>query len=134
MVTMILRPVIYYPVRRISTPILGPRCARNLVVMSIFTVSGLMHEVMYYYLTRVPPTWEVTWFFVLHGMSMAIEVEVKKAVNDRWRLHRLVLGPLTLVFLAVTATLSSPTCPCTLLVEKLVDTRMICTYHFDEKI
>ncbi|KAM1343036.1 hypothetical protein PS2_007189 [Malus domestica] len=103
MVTMILRPVIYYPVRRISTPILGPRCARNLAVMSTFTVSGLMHEVIYYYLTRVPPTWEVTWFFVLHGMSMAIEVEVKKAVNDRWRLHHLVSGPSTLVFLAVTA-------------------------------
>ncbi|XP_009364639.2 probable long-chain-alcohol O-fatty-acyltransferase 1 [Pyrus x bretschneideri] len=103
MVTKILRPSMYYPVRRICTPILGPRSARNLAVMSTFTVSGLMHEVIYYYLTRVPPTWEVTWFFVLHGMSMVIEVEVKKAAVNRWRLHRLVSGPSTLVFLVVTA-------------------------------
>ncbi|KAM1057045.1 hypothetical protein PS2_030147 [Malus domestica] len=62
-----------------------------------------MHEVIYYYLTRVSPTWEVTWFFVLHGLCVAIEVEVKKAVAERWRLHPLVSGPLTLGFLDGTA-------------------------------
>lgn len=102
MVTNILRPVAYDPVRRISMRILGPRWARFLAVMSTFAVSGLMHEAIYYYLTRVSPTWEVTWFFVLHGVCVAVEVEVKKAAADRWRLHPVVSGPLTIVFLAVT--------------------------------
>ncbi|CAL9017910.1 unnamed protein product [Prunus brigantina] len=102
MVTNILRPVAYDPVRRISMRILGPRWARFLAVMSTFAVSGLMHEAIYYYLTRVSPTWEVTWFFVLHGVCVAVEVEVKKTAADRWRLHPVVSGPLTIVFLAVT--------------------------------
>ncbi|KAK9950207.1 hypothetical protein M0R45_005708 [Rubus argutus] len=68
-----------------------------------FHVSGLMHEVIYYYVARVPPTWEVTWFFVLHGVCLVVEVELKKAVTGRWRLHPGVSRALTLVFLVVTA-------------------------------
>ncbi|XP_068339503.1 long-chain-alcohol O-fatty-acyltransferase-like [Pyrus communis] len=103
MVTNILRPTTYYPVRNIFTRVVGSRLARFLAMMSTFAVSGLMHEVIYYYLARVSPTWEVTWFFVLHGVSVAIEVEVKKAVADRCRLKPVISGPLTLLFLAVTA-------------------------------
>ncbi|KAK9950206.1 hypothetical protein M0R45_005707 [Rubus argutus] len=40
--------------------------------------------------------------FVLQGVCLVIEVEVKKAVTGRWRLHPVVSGALTLVFLAVT--------------------------------
>ncbi|KAI5333938.1 PREDICTED: probable long-chain-alcohol [Prunus dulcis] len=83
--------------------ILGPRWSRFLAVMSTFAVSGLMHEAIYYYLTCVSPTWEVTWFFVLHGVFMAVEIEVKKAATDRWRLHPVV--SMTIVFLAVTGNL-----------------------------
>jgi hypothetical protein len=62
-----------------------------------------MHEIIYYYLTRASPTWEVTWFFVLHGVCTSVEVAIKKIVLRRgWRLHRAISGPLTLVFLAVT--------------------------------
>lgn len=104
MVTSILRPTVYDPIRRMSTRILGSTCGQPPAVLATFVVSGLMHELMYYYLARVPPTWEVTWFFVLHGMCTAIEVAAKKALGRRgWRLHRAVSGPLTVAFLAVTS-------------------------------
>ncbi|PRQ49545.1 putative long-chain-alcohol O-fatty-acyltransferase [Rosa chinensis] len=102
MVTNILRPTVYDPTRRVCARVFGKRWARLPAVMATFAVSGLMHEVIYYYLTRVQPTWEVTWFFVLHGACVVVEVEVKKAVTGRWRLHPVVSRPLTLVFLAVT--------------------------------
>ncbi|XVF77326.1 hypothetical protein PTKIN_Ptkin14bG0034100 [Pterospermum kingtungense] len=102
MVTSILRPTVYYPIRRISTCILGARWAPLPAVIAVFVVSGLMHELMYYYLTRVTPTWEVTWFFILQGVAVVIEVVVKKVVPVKLRLHRVVSGPLALGFVAVT--------------------------------
>ncbi|PRQ49539.1 putative long-chain-alcohol O-fatty-acyltransferase [Rosa chinensis] len=98
MVTKILRPIVYDPIRYMCA-----RWARLLAIMSTFVVSGLMHEVIYYYLTRVQPTWEVTWFFVLQGACMVVEVEMKKAETGTWLLHSAISGLLTLVFLAVTA-------------------------------
>ncbi|MBA0635746.1 hypothetical protein Godav_022366 [Gossypium davidsonii] len=62
-----------------------------------------MHELMYYYRTHVAPTWEVTWFFILHGVAVAAEVVVKKVVPEKMRLHPVVSGALALGFLAVTA-------------------------------
>ncbi|KAK4275383.1 hypothetical protein QN277_018475 [Acacia crassicarpa] len=102
-VSSILRPTVYDPIRRMSTRVLGRYYSSMPARLVTFAVSGLMHELIYYYLARVPPTWEVTWFFVLHGMSTAVEVEVKKAAARRgWRLHRVLSGSLTLLFLAVT--------------------------------
>ena len=49
------------------------------------------------------PTWEVIWFFVLHGFCTVIEVVVKKAVIDKWQLHWAVSGPVTIGFVAVTS-------------------------------
>ncbi|KAK4386931.1 Long-chain-alcohol O-fatty-acyltransferase [Sesamum angolense] len=81
MVTSILRPTVYHPVRRISTRILGRSSwALAPAILATFLVSGLMHEVIYYYMSRASPTWEVTWFFVLHGVCVAAEVALKKAV------------------------------------------------------
>jgi len=103
MVTRILRPTIYDPVRHIIKSYVGSTYATLAATLATFVVSGLIHEVIYYYLARVPPTWEVTWFFVLHGVCTSIEVAVKKVVLRRgWRLHRAVSGPLTITFLAVT--------------------------------
>ncbi|KAL4566888.1 hypothetical protein LXL04_031014 [Taraxacum kok-saghyz] len=102
MVTSILRPTVYDPIREISLPVLGKLWSRLPAIFATFVVSGLMHELIYFYLTRVPPTWEVTWFFMLHGVCTAVEVAVKKAVNGRFRLHRAVSGPLTVAFVAVT--------------------------------
>ncbi|XP_073146447.1 long-chain-alcohol O-fatty-acyltransferase-like [Henckelia pumila] len=102
MVTSILRPTVYHPVRRVSARVLGNGWALLPAMVAAFAVSGLMHEVLYYYLSRARPTWEVTWFFVLHGFCVAAEVAAKKAVGGRWRLHGMVSGPLTVAFLAVT--------------------------------
>ncbi|KAE8675238.1 putative Acyltransferase [Hibiscus syriacus] len=103
MVTSILRPTVYYPVRRISAPLLGSEWVSLPAIVSVFVVSGFMHELIYYYLTRVAPTWEVTWFFILHGVAVAVEVAVKKVVSDKRRLHPAVSGTLALGFVSVTA-------------------------------
>lgn len=102
MATGILRPTVYNPTRQILTPMLGMFKSRLVAIFVTFVVSGLMHELLYLYLTRVPPTWEVTWYFVIHGLCTAVEVAIKKAVNGRFRLHRAVSGPLTLAFMMVT--------------------------------
>lgn len=102
MVTKILRPTVYHPVRRASTHILGRDLSSLLAVIATFTVSGLMHELIYYYAIQVRPTWEVTLFFVLHGVCVTIEMAVKRSLGEKWRLHRAVSGPLTLMFLVVT--------------------------------
>ncbi|KAL7103391.1 hypothetical protein ACP275_08G176300 [Erythranthe tilingii] len=99
MVSAILRPTVYHPVRRV----VGGRWSQAAAIAATFLVSGLMHEVVYYYLTRAGATWEVTLFFVLHGVCVAVEVGMKKAALRRgWRLHRAVSGPLTVGFAAVT--------------------------------
>ncbi|KAG5546625.1 hypothetical protein RHGRI_018711 [Rhododendron griersonianum] len=102
MVTGILRPTVYGPVQGMSTRLLGRSWAPLPAVVATFLVSGLMHELIYFYLTRVSPTWEVTWFFVLQGVCTAAEVAAKKAVAGRWRLPWVVSGPITLAFVAVT--------------------------------
>ncbi|XP_043715531.1 long-chain-alcohol O-fatty-acyltransferase-like [Telopea speciosissima] len=102
MVTSILRPTVYNPIRSISTSILGREWALLSALVATFLVSGLMHEVIYFYLTRVSPTWEVTWFFVLHGFCTAMEVVVKKGLKGRFELHRAISGPLTVGFVALT--------------------------------
>ncbi|KAE8733995.1 putative Acyltransferase [Hibiscus syriacus] len=103
MVTSILRPTVYYPIRRVSARVLGPMWVFLPAVVAVFVVSGLMHELIYYYLTRVAPTWEVTWFFILHGVAVAVEVAVKKAMPEKMRLHPVVSGPLALGFVVASA-------------------------------
>ncbi|KAL9319859.1 hypothetical protein ACSQ67_011698 [Phaseolus vulgaris] len=104
MVSRILRPSIYDPVRRISTSFMDPSYAMLVAMFATFFVSGLMHELIYYYVIRVSPTWEVTCFFVLHGVCTVAEVAIKKmVVRRRWRLHRLMSGLLVVTFLIVTA-------------------------------
>ncbi|CAI9283496.1 unnamed protein product [Lactuca saligna] len=102
MVTRILRPTVYDPIREISLPVLGKLWSRLPAIFATFLVSGLMHELIYLYITRVQPTWEVTWFFVLQGVCTAVEVAVKKAAKGKFQLHRAMSGPLTVVFVAVT--------------------------------
>ncbi|KAK1406983.1 hypothetical protein QVD17_38593 [Tagetes erecta] len=97
----ILRASVYNPTRMILDRNLGKFRGHLVATFVTFVVSGLMHEVMYLYLMRVPPTWEVTWFFVLHGVCMTVEMAVKKAVNGRFCLHRTVSWPLTMGFMLV---------------------------------
>ncbi|CAH8358810.1 unnamed protein product [Eruca vesicaria subsp. sativa] len=101
MVSAVLRSTVHIPVQRFATRFLGPNTAVLVGVMASFLVSGLMHELVYFYAIRLPPTWEVTCFFVLHGVATTIEIAVKRKL--RWRPpHRGVSGLAVLVFVGVT--------------------------------
>ncbi|PWA77640.1 putative long-chain-alcohol O-fatty-acyltransferase 5 [Artemisia annua] len=102
MASRILRPFFYDPVRVYWTPILGKLWGQMLGIVVTFVVSGLIHELMYAYVTCVWPTWEVTWFFVLHGVCSAAELAVKKATKDKFQLPWVVSMPITLSFVLVT--------------------------------
>ncbi|GAB4846073.1 hypothetical protein Ancab_025071 [Ancistrocladus abbreviatus] len=99
MVSDTLRNTTYLPVRSAFGK---KQWARILAVVVTFAVSGLVHELIFYYMTRVSPTWEVTWFFVLNGLCMAVETSLKRALGRRWSLHWILSGPLTIGFVTIT--------------------------------
>ncbi|XP_021758645.1 probable long-chain-alcohol O-fatty-acyltransferase 5 [Chenopodium quinoa] len=101
-VTEILHHTVYKPVRSTVVKFVGQKWAQVTGVMASFVVSGLMHELVYYYTTRAIPTWEVTWFFVLHGVCVVLEIGVKRTLGLKWKLHWAVSGPLTVGFVMVT--------------------------------
>ncbi|TKY57356.1 long-chain-alcohol O-fatty-acyltransferase 5 [Spatholobus suberectus] len=104
MVAYILRYTVYIPVRSLlSKTVLGPQWASVPGVMAAFLVSGLMHELIFYYITRVAPTWEVTCFFLLHGACVVVELGAMKWLGPKWRLHWAVSGPITVAFVIATA-------------------------------
>ncbi|KAJ9175152.1 hypothetical protein P3X46_013731 [Hevea brasiliensis] len=102
MVSSILRPTVYEPLLKTSAPIIGRKWAPLPAILGTFVVSAVMHELMFYYLGRVKPTWEITWFFLLHGVCLVAEVALKKAVARRWCLPRFISTPLTVGFVLVT--------------------------------
>lgn len=103
-VTNTLRHTIHKPVWAATVGVLGRQWAQIAGVLSTFLVSGLMHELLLYYVTRgARPTWEMTGFFVLHGVCIAVELGVKRAFPARWRLHSAILRPLTVGFVVATS-------------------------------
>lgn len=96
MVTNILRPTVYDPVRRVSGRVLP-------AVVATFLVSGIMHELVFYNIGRVKPSGEVLCFFLLHGACLAVEIGIKKSLNGRFRLPGFVSGTLALSFVIVTS-------------------------------
>ncbi|OMP04341.1 DNA topoisomerase I [Corchorus olitorius] len=102
-VTNILRQTIYKPVRSFSDNVLGPKWGPLPAVPAAFVVSGLMHELLFYYVTRVSPSWEVTWYFVLHGVCVVVEFGVKRVFSGNLQLHWAVSAPLTVGFVVATA-------------------------------
>ncbi|KNA19370.1 hypothetical protein SOVF_062260 [Spinacia oleracea] len=98
MVSDALRHTVYEPVRSTVVKLVDHMWAQLTGVMATFVVSGLMHELVYYYATRASPTWEVTWFFVLHGVCVGLEMAVKRGLGQKWSLHWAISGPLTVGF------------------------------------
>ncbi|CAL9163128.1 probable long-chain-alcohol O-fatty-acyltransferase 5 [Musa acuminata AAA Group] len=92
MVSAILRPSIYLPVRA--------RFGRAAGILATFLVSGLMHEVMFWYITLAPPTGEATAFFVLHGACLVAEGAARQA--GWWRPPAAMATLLTLGFVVAT--------------------------------
>ncbi|KAJ0037839.1 hypothetical protein Pint_23867 [Pistacia integerrima] len=104
MVSGILRPTVYKPILNFFTRVGGRKWAPLPAVFGTFVVSGFMHELQFFYLGqgRVKPNWEMTWFFVLHGLCLTAEIALKKAVTGKFRLPSLISRPLTVVFVMVT--------------------------------
>ncbi|KAJ0094317.1 hypothetical protein Patl1_17079 [Pistacia atlantica] len=104
MVSGILRPTVYKPILYFFTRVGGRKWAPLPAVFGTFVVSGFMHELQFFYLGqgRVKPNWEITWFFVLHGLCLTAEIALKKAVTGKFRLPSLISRPLTVVFVMVT--------------------------------
>ena len=103
MVTSILRPTVYEPTLKGASKVVGSRWAPLPAVMGTFVVSGLMHELILFYLGRLEPTFRMTCFFLLHGICLVAEIALKTTLTGRWRLPRFVSGPLTVVFVMGTS-------------------------------
>ncbi|KAJ1388688.1 Wax synthase [Sesbania bispinosa] len=103
MASKILRPTVYQPTKQFALRLFGPKWASLLALFVTFLISGLVHELIFYYLGRVKPTWEITWFFLLHGFCLLHEVSCKNKLTAKFRLSRVVFGPLIIGFVMVTA-------------------------------
>nr|GMD04917.1 acyl-CoA--sterol O-acyltransferase 1-like [Ipomoea batatas] len=103
MVTNILRPAVYDPVRAAAAWILPGKWAALPAVVATFLVSGIMHEAVFYNIGRVKPSGEVMCFFLIHGVCLAMEIGAKKAINGRFWLPGFVSGPLSLSFVILTS-------------------------------
>ncbi|KAM7270055.1 hypothetical protein ACFE04_029269 [Oxalis oulophora] len=103
MVTSILRPTVYDPVLNFSSRLIGRKWAPLPAVLGTFIVSALMHELIFYHFGRVRPTWEISLFFLLHGVCLTAEIALKKALKGRsWQLPRPIAIVLTIGFVMVT--------------------------------
>ncbi|KAI9124274.1 hypothetical protein K1719_005574 [Acacia pycnantha] len=104
MATKILRPTVYDPTRSMCIRIMGRKWSSLPAVFATFLVSGLIHELIFYYLGRVRPTWEIMLFFILHGLCLVAEIGLKKQLSGTavW-LPRVVSGTLTIGFVLLTA-------------------------------
>lgn len=103
MVNRILHPTIYDPMLKLSIRLVGRIWAPVPAILTTFAVSGLMHELIFFYFTKAWPTWEVMLFFCLHGVCLVMEVLIKKFVNVKWNLPRQLTAPLVVVFVLATS-------------------------------
>ncbi|XP_024967900.1 acyl-CoA--sterol O-acyltransferase 1-like [Cynara cardunculus var. scolymus] len=83
MVSDTLRGSIYLPARAVFSHLVPERWVSVPATFVTFLVSGIMHEMVFYYLGQdeYKPTWEVTWFFVIHGVLVGIEIVMKKTMD-----------------------------------------------------
>ncbi|EOA25726.1 hypothetical protein CARUB_v10019087mg [Capsella rubella] len=102
MVTGILRPTVYEPMVQLFS-ILGRNWSKVPAIFGTFVVSGIMHELIFFYMGRLRPDWKVMWFFLINGFCTTVEIIIKKAINGRWKLQTAVSQFLTLGFVIVTA-------------------------------
>ncbi|KAK9051780.1 hypothetical protein SSX86_028408 [Deinandra increscens subsp. villosa] len=103
MVNRILHPTIYDPILNLSNRVVGRLWAPIPAILTTFAVSGLMHELIFFYFTRAWPTWEVMLFFCLHGVCLVVEVVIKKTVNVKRSLPRKLTAPLVVMFVLATS-------------------------------
>ncbi|XP_006644444.1 probable long-chain-alcohol O-fatty-acyltransferase 5 [Oryza brachyantha] len=88
----LLRASAYEPVRA--------RWGRDAGVLAAFLMSGLLHELLYWYLTLRRPMGEMLLFFMLHGVSQIAERWARAA--GLWRPPKVAAYLLVSVFMVVT--------------------------------
>ncbi|XP_074370087.1 long-chain-alcohol O-fatty-acyltransferase-like [Apium graveolens] len=98
----ILRLTIFRPIYNYVKKILGRTWAYFLAIMATFLVSGLMHELLNYQLFRTGPNWGYTYFFVMQGLCVVIEGELKKKFSSRWHPPRVIVSPMIIGFIMIT--------------------------------
>lgn len=103
MVSNILHPTVYHPVRSISARFVARKWAPIPAVLATFFVSGLMHELVFYNIGRLKPTGEAACFFLLHGVSLSVEIGIKKMVNGKLTVPGIVSGPLAVAYVIYTS-------------------------------
>ncbi|KAI3466520.1 hypothetical protein Pfo_023183 [Paulownia fortunei] len=103
MVSNILHPTVYRPVGSVSSRFMARKWAPIPAVLATFLVSGLMHELVFCNFGRLRPTGEVMCFFLIHGVSLSLEIVVKKMFDGKFTLPGMVSGPLTLAYVIYTS-------------------------------
>ncbi|KAF5728548.1 putative acyltransferase [Tripterygium wilfordii] len=102
----ILRLTIYNPTRKTFTGLIGFGPAKVVALLTTLGVSGIMHEVMFYYITcGKRPAWDVTWFFVVQGVCMVFEGTLKKLARIMgWTIlvHPVISVVFTIAFVVAT--------------------------------
>lgn len=97
--TDVLRLTVYNPIFHHTSRTLGPYWALIAAIMGSFFVSALMHELIFYHLCRVGPTWGSTLFFFVQGLCLVVEIGLKRKLNISRRLPRVITGPLIFTFM-----------------------------------
>lgn len=100
--TDILRLTIFRPIYKYVTKILGRTWAYFFAIMGTFLVSGLMHELLNYHIFRTGSNWGYTYFFVMQGLSVVIEGDLKKKFARRWHLPEVIVAPMVIGFIMST--------------------------------
>lgn len=104
LVSASLREGVYTPVRRFcKRQMCSDDSAMLISVLVTFIVSGVFHEVLFFYIIGEMPTGELALFFVLHGVCTVVEVAVKRtAFAQRWVVRQMLSRLLTVGFVVVT--------------------------------
>ncbi|CAK9156847.1 unnamed protein product, partial [Ilex paraguariensis] len=102
MVTSVLRSSVYDPILHLSKEALGHKWAPIPAVLATFLVSAFMHQLVFYHLGHLRPTWGTIWFFLIQGLSVLVEGALKKKFTASWRLPRVITGPLAFGFVIIT--------------------------------
>jgi hypothetical protein len=76
-----------------------PIWARAIAVLLTFVVSGLMHELIFCCITETrTPSWEVTAFFIFHGLCTSIEAGFRRGCLSPYiKLPRFIAIPMTFI-------------------------------------
>ncbi|KAH0745048.1 hypothetical protein KY285_006705 [Solanum tuberosum] len=99
MVSNILRLTVYDPVHLFVAGRIPRKWAPIPAVLATFIASGLVHELLLYYIIeRSKPSGEAMIFFLIHGVALSVEIVIKKMFNGKILVPKIISGPLALVW------------------------------------